>query len=327
MKKLKAQMVASGFLRLEHSSLPISYFLSFYFPSSFFKMSSYSSKPVTTASASEEDGWIRVGRGGSTFSGDAASAFSRTPRRVAEDSTSAFGKRSSYRPNSSSSAFDENAAAAFGRARSGGGRPRTEFDDAASSAFGGGGGRRRDDFEENASRVFGSKKSREDNSFSRSSRYGVAATAAARPPPPLKKQTFDEAFPMLGEGAAPAPAPVTAETTERAPTLAEKLRKKVAEEAAEDERRAKLAEAAVTRRAIEARERAVFATLGASRAATQVRYSDECDDDAPPANYEDDLDCGAFGESVEPRGGAYKASAYSKYDHDYEGYGEGGDDY
>lgn len=296
-----------------------------------FKMSSYSS--AFKATSSEEDGWTRVGRGGSKFSGEAATAFGRAPPRVAsraefsEDAASAFGRgprpeRSSYRP---SSAFGEDASSAFGRRPArGDGRPRSEFDEAAASAFGGDGGRRRTGFDDDASRVFGGgKKPRGDDAptYSRVSRYGGSA-------PPVKKQTFDEAFPVLGGGGA-APTPVTAapETAERLPTLAEKLRKKVEEEAAENERRLKLAEDALTRRATEARERAIFATLGASRIATSHgRYTAGDYEDDAPANYEDDLECGAFGESTEqkPHGGAYVAS---KYDHDYEGYGEGEDDY
>lgn len=280
-------------------------------------MSSYSS----ASSAPDEDGWTRVG---SHFRGDAAAAFSRPPRRTAaraefsEDASAAFGRPTpSRRP--AASGFGEDAASAFGRrpprAEGEGRRPsaRAEFDEAAASAFGGGGGgsRRAGGFGEDASNVFGgSKKPREGIPYT--SRYS-SATA------PVKKQTFDEAFPVLGGGGAstlPAPIPVE----ERAPTLAEKLRKKVAEEAAEDERRAKAAEEAAARRAADARERAIFARLGASRmASTQVRHSDYEDD--VPANYDNDLECGAFGESTEV--GAYIPS---KYTHDYEGYGEGEDD-
>jgi len=274
-------------------------------------MSSSSYTSYTSAAGADDAGWTRV-PSRSRFSGDAAAAFGSKQRPVhssshhgfSEEASSAFGHRSATsavteRPARSSgyrTTFSEEAASAFGAAAKPTLRPgrRSEFDESAASAFGGGGS--------------GGAKRYE------SSYRSAAAPATA------KKQTYDEAFPTLGSATAPPTAPVTATTETRAPTLAEKLRKKAAEEAEAEERRKAAADVAAARYARDARERAMFASLSASRGGYMgaSHYMDGYAEDESTHGYGDgdDLDYGAFGEAVEKP--LTRRGPTPVPDHDYE---------
>lgn len=249
-------------------------------------MSSSSFTSYTSAAGADDAGWTRV-PSRSRFSGDAAAAFGSKQRHVShsyqgfsEEASSAFGRRSAAastaerlpsRSSGFSTAFSEEAASAFGAAKPAS-RPgrRNEFDESATSAFGGGSAKR----------------------------YESSYRSAAAPAPaPAKKQTYDEAFPTLGSTPT---ATAPAETEIRAPTLAEKLRKRAAEEAEAEERHKAASDAAALRYAREAKERAMFASLSASRAYMGAsHYMDAYPSDDPHSYGGDDLDYGAFGEAVE----------------------------
>lgn len=258
-----------------------------------FKMS-YTS--YTSSAAADDDGWTRVSR--SRFSDDAAAAFGRKQRPAEssyssrygfnEEAASAFGRRSapaapterSSRSSGFAAAFNEEAASAFGSSKTASSHPR-----------------RRGEFDESATYAFGCNSKIGSRHYESSYRSTVATAT------PAKKQTYDEAFPTLGGSKIPATAeePVEPiETDTRIPTLAEKLRKKAAEEAEAEERRKATADAAAHRHAKEAKERAMFASLSASRAYMSAsHYVNHVREDTRGYDGEDDLDYGAFGEAVD----------------------------
>jgi membrane protein involved in colicin uptake len=147
-------------------------------------------------------------------------------------------------------------------------------------------------------------------------------STAAPAPAPEKKQTYDEAFPTLGSAPTVAVPTARAETETRAPTLAEKLRKKAAEEAEVEERRKAAADAAALRYAREAKERAMFASLSASRAYMGASHymNGYGEDDTHGYGEGDDLDYGAFGEAVEKPLTRRAPTPVTEHDYDDDGY-------
>jgi hypothetical protein len=258
----------------------------------------------------------------SEFPADAAAAFGRksrsTPHTVSAapsefdaDAAAAFGRKGRAAAAAAAAAtpseFDADAAAAFGggrrETRRGGG---SAFDAAAAAAFGGKGRReKRDDAFPDA---FGKKKS----AFAAAAELGLGddaevgygmsalarkrAEAAAAKPPEQKKQTFEEMFPALGgpaKAAAAAPAPTKSSGK---PTLAEIMRKRVAEEEAEALRKAAIERERELAARAEASERARLRGLRAGRNTNFISYTG--DDDEETEDFipvEGDLDYDAYG--------------------------------
>lgn len=289
--------------------------------------------------------WTSVGKGGHaiSFSPEAAAAFgskshargsringaAHTPRaEFPADAAAAFGRKPRF---NDSKQFDANAALAFGSGnKSWMGVPEPygdettafsskvhkdapEFDASAVAAFGGKRNKNADprgDFPE----AFGKKKS----IFAAAAELDIAADGgdcyklsafarkrelAARPPEP-KKQTYEEMFPSL-HGVAGASKAVP--TTEK-PTLADIMRKRVAEEEAEEARKAALEEQRIQQERAEAAEYARLRNLRAPRMAHMNNYvsyarskggsdgHDDHDDETDMNAFTpDDLDYDAYG--------------------------------
>jgi hypothetical protein len=275
--------------------------------------------------------WTSVGKGGRplSFPPEAAAAFGGKPRRSGPptgvgsrpprsefpaDAAAAFGRKGRAAPVSAPvapahSEFEADAAAAFGGGRRDERRSgaRNEFDAAAAAAFGG--KSRREKHDDAFPDAFGKKKS----AFATAAElglgddtevgYGMSALArkraeAATKPPEPKKQSFEEMFPALG-GPSKAKAPATVTTAAKAPgkqTLAEIMRKRVAEEEADAARKAAIERERELAARAEASERARLRGLRAGRNTNFISYADDDDEeteDFVPVG--GDLDYDAYG--------------------------------
>jgi hypothetical protein len=248
------------------------------------------------------------------------------------DAAAAFGRKSRPAPRHTEP-FDAAAATAFGRppasnrdVEGASAKRPSEFDAAAAAAFGTKSSHRssssahglsaagsrgaHDDFPD----AFGKKKSAfvyaaelglgdADEPFKMSAfarkRAAAAAAAAAPAKPEPKKQTYEEMFPSLGgssrSAASAAPAPAPAAKASGKPTLAEIMKRRVAEEAVEAERQAALESDRKEKARIEAIERARLRGLRVNRLGNYVTFNSTEDVDDGEAYMSGDLDYDAYG--------------------------------
>ena len=249
--------------------------------------------------------------GRAEFPADAAAAFGRKGRAVPRhteqfDSVAAFGKPRAA--TTSSNEYNDDAVSAFGSKRHSG------FDAAAAAAFGSKESPRRPQSGRGATHdfpdAFGKKKSAfasaaelglgdvSDDPFKLSAfarKRAAAVTATVEKPPEPKKQTYEEMFPTLGGPStkAPAPRPAAPHTASAKPTLAEIMRRRVAEEEVEEARKAALEKERADRARLDAAERARLRGLHGVRMSNYISYTDEAEEEEMHAH--EDLDYDAYG--------------------------------
>ncbi len=258
--------------------------------------------------------------GRAEFPADAAAAFGRKGRTVPRHSepfdsaaASAFGKPRAATTNAatataSSTEYNDDAASAFGSKRHSG------FDAAAAAAFGSKESPRRAPSGRGATHdfpdAFGKKKSAfasaaelglgddADEPFKLSAfarKRAAAGTNTVEKAPEPKKQTYEEMFPTLGgpSKAAPVARPAASTSTSAKPTLAELMRRRVAEEEAEEARKAALEKERAEKARVDAAERARLRGLRGARMDNYISYNDE--EEEEEVYVPGDLDYDAYG--------------------------------